>query len=66
MGRSRTEFVQCGATESGVIKTCWLLLELTIRHELMEGFRVDGARVFSPHHRIGALIELARDHEENS
>ena len=30
-GRSRKEFVAKGTWVSGVVKTCWLLLELTIR-----------------------------------
>src|SRR5215831_7177408 len=42
IGRGRDEIVRTGAWESGVIKTCWLLVELLARHELMEGFRVDG------------------------
>ena len=58
-GRGREEIVRAGAWESGVIKTCWLLVELLVRHELMEGFRVDGLRVFDPHNSI-ADLQLAQ------
>lgn len=59
VGRGRDEIVRSGAWESGVIKTCWLLVELLVRHELMEGFRVDGLRVFDPHNSI-ADLQLAQ------
>ena len=59
IGRGRDEIVRVGAWESGVIKTCWLLVELLVRHELMEGFRVDGLRVFDPHNSI-ADLQLAQ------
>jgi hypothetical protein len=55
IGRGRDEIVWAGATADGVIKTCWLLVELLVRHELMEGFRVDGLRVFDPHATIEDL-----------
>ena len=58
-GRGRDEIVRTGAWESGVIKTCWLLVELLVRHELMEGFRVDGLRIFDPHNSI-ADLQLAQ------
>jgi hypothetical protein len=59
IGRGRDEIVRVGSWESGVIKTCWLLVELLVRHELMEGFRVDGLRVFDPHNSI-ADLQLAQ------
>jgi len=59
IGRGRDEIVRAGAWESGIIKTCWLLVELLVRHELMEGFRVDGLRIFDPHNSI-ADLQLAQ------
>ena len=59
IGRGRDEIVRVGTWESGVIKTCWLLVELLVRHELMEGFRVDGLRIFDPHNSI-ADLQLAQ------
>jgi hypothetical protein len=57
MGRgcSRDEFVAYCASVSSVIKTMWLIIELTVRHEAMESFRVDGVLVFDPHRTIDEL-----------
>jgi len=55
MGTGRKEFVPIGATESAVVKTCWLLAELIVRHELMEAFLYQGVRIFDPHHSVADL-----------
>lgn len=60
-GRGRDEIVWEGAPLSGVVKTCWLLVELLVRHELMEGFRWDGARIFNPHNTVTELAAIQRD-----
>ena len=62
VGRGRAEFVAFGAWESGVVKTGWLLLELLVRHELMEGFRYKGCRIFNPHHSVSELMQLEQGH----
>jgi hypothetical protein len=56
---SRHEFVSVGASESSVVKTAWLLLELAVRHELMQAFRYRGTRVFDPHHTVEQLAAAA-------
>src|SRR5262245_31372809 len=57
-GRGRAEFVAKGAWESGVVKTGWLLVELVVRHELMEAFRYRGKRIFNPHNSVHALASI--------
>jgi len=54
-GRGRKEFIAVGASESGAVKTAWLLAELIVRHELMEAFRYRGVRIFDPHHTVDEL-----------
>jgi hypothetical protein len=54
-GFGRWEFIAVGTSESGVVKTAWLLCELIVRHELMEAFLVDGIRIFDPHHTVADL-----------
>lgn len=54
-GHGRWEFVDIETSESTVVKTCWLLLELLVRHELMEAFHYGGVRVFDPHRSIDDL-----------
>jgi hypothetical protein len=55
VGRGRKEFIAVGTTESGVVKTAWLLAELIVRHELMEAFLYRGVRIFNPHHTVDEL-----------
>lgn len=54
-GRGRKEWIPLGTTESGVVKTAWLLAELIVRHELMEAFLYRGVRIFDPHHTVEEL-----------
>lgn len=61
-GRGRDEIVWKGTTVSGVVKTCWLLVELLIKHELMEGFRWHNARIFNPHHSVFDLAQVQHMH----
>lgn len=62
-GRGRDEIIWAGATESAVVKTCWLLVELMVRHELMEGFNYQGRRIFNPHNTVQELISVQDNHE---
>lgn len=54
-GQGRQEYIKLGTSESGVVKTCWLLAELIVRHELMEAFLYDGVKIFNPHHSVEEL-----------
>lgn len=62
-GRGRDEIVWKGATVSAVVKTAWVLVELMVRHELMEGFRWRNARIFNPHNSVFALAGLQAEHD---
>lgn len=57
-GSSREEFIPRDSTVNQVVKTCWVLVDLTTRHEAMESFTFDDARVFDPHHEIEDLADL--------
>lgn len=63
-GRGRDEIIWAGTSLSGVVKTCWLLVELMIRHELMEGFRYDDAIIFNPHNTVADLSKIQEAHEQ--
>lgn len=58
IGRGRMEYIPLGAWESSVVKTCWLLVELVVRHELMEAFHWKGKRIFNPHNSVYALASI--------
>lgn len=66
-GYGRWEFIAKGASESAVVKTCWLLVELIVRHELMEAFRYkvkgEDVRIFNPHHSV---YDLSMPHFKGS
>lgn len=55
VGATRQEFVAAGASESAVVKTAWVVFEMTVRHEAMEGFHYRGCRPFNPHHTVAEL-----------
>jgi len=59
-GAGRQELIAFGASESAVVKTCWLLAELIVRHELMEAFLYQGVRIFDPHHSVAELSMPAK------
>lgn len=63
-GRGRQEIIREGSTISSIVKTAWLLVELMVRHELMEGFRFDNARIFNPHNSVFDLAKIQRTHDE--
>lgn len=51
-GIGRKEFIPYGTTESGVVKTCFLLCKLIVEHEIMESFCYNGQRPFDPHNSV--------------
>lgn len=61
IGRGRREFIAYGSAKSTLVKTAWLLLELLVRHELMEAFEYDGVRIFNPHHTVDNLTRAAEE-----
>lgn len=54
-GFGRWEYIASGATESAVVKTCWVLAKMIVEHELMEAFTYKGVRIFDPHHTVEEL-----------
>jgi hypothetical protein len=60
VGRGRDEIILKGMSVSGVVKTCWVLFEMLVRHEMMEGFQYEGIRIFNPHHTVEELQMPAR------
>lgn len=61
-GYGRWEYIGINTTESGAVKTAWLLIELVVRHELMEAFRWRNARIFNPHNSIYDLAAVQSNH----
>lgn len=55
-GYGRWEWVSDDATPDSVLKTGYLLFDLIVRHEMMEAYLVDSARVFNPHRSLEAHV----------
>jgi hypothetical protein len=43
-------------TEDEIVKTCFAAFRATVDHEVMEGFKFDGRRIFNPHASWRALM----------
>ncbi len=63
-GRGRDEFINVGTTVSGVVKTCWVLVQMNVMHELMEGFNWRHARIFNPHNSVQSLANVQAEEDE--
>lgn len=65
-GQGRKEIIWKGSTISSAIKTCWVLVELMVKHELMEGFNFQNARIFNPHNSVYDLAALQARHNREA
>lgn len=55
--RGRKWYISPFAIADEVYKTCWIAVELALRHEAMEEFKVGGVAPFHPHTNIEYLLE---------
>lgn len=46
-------------TDDEIVKTVYAAFELSVRHEVMEGFKLDGVSLFNPHLNFEELIKIA-------
>jgi len=46
-------------TEDEVIKTAYLAFKLSVEHEIMEGFHVNGKILFNPHVNYTELLDIS-------
>ena len=54
-GRGRQLYIAVGTTETAVFFSAWVLVDLIVKHELMEAIRYKGMRVLDPHHTVEEL-----------
>jgi len=48
-------------TEDEIIKTAYAAFEAAVKHEVMEGFKVNGIILFNPHVEYKALLEISHN-----
>lgn len=65
-GRGRDEIIWKGSSLSSVVKTAWLLVKILIDHEMLEGFRFDGERIFNPHNSVLDLVDLQKERHNDT
>lgn len=46
-------------TDDEIVKTAWCAFEAAVKHEIMEGFKVDGKILFNPHLNFEALLSIS-------
>ena len=46
-------------TDDEIIKTAYAAFEATVKHEIMEGFKVDGVVLFNPHVDYRELLKIS-------
>ena len=53
-------------TDDEVIKTAFVAFESAVKHEILEGFKVNGIPLFNPHANYIALLEASRQEIKRS
>ncbi len=54
--RGRKWYLSEFMTDDEIVKTCWAAFEAAVKHELLEGFKVDGKTLFNPHVNFEELL----------
>lgn len=62
--KARKWYVSSHATESEVVRTCFLACMVSAEHRVREHFLYKGRRVFGPHTGIEKFLEIAKEDEE--
>lgn len=53
-------------TNDEVVKTCYVAFEQAVKHEVMEGFKVDGIILFNPHVNFEELLKISHKEVKRS
>lgn len=57
--RGRKWYLSEYMTEDEIIKTAYAAFEAAVKHEIMEGFKVDGIVLFNPHVDYRELLQIS-------
>lgn len=61
--RGRKWYLSSHMTDDEVVKTVYLAFRTAVEHEVLEGFMVDGVRVFNPHTPFTELLRTGKVEE---
>jgi len=48
-------------TDDEIIKTAYAAFEMAVKHEILEGFKVDGKSLFNPHVDFEELLKIEKE-----
>lgn len=57
--KSRKWYLSEHMTDDEIIKTAYLALETAVKHEILEGFKIDGHSIFNPHINFEELLKIS-------
>ncbi len=57
--RGRKWYISEYMTQDEVVKTVYAAFEASVKHEIMEGFKVDGITLFNPHVNFEELLKIS-------
>lgn len=63
MMHSRKEYISTFATDSEIIRTCYLVFKMFVEHEINESFLYKDIPLFNPHTTVDKLIEASNFEE---
>lgn len=56
---SGKHYLSTHMTDDEIVKRAWVCYDMTVKHEVMESFKVDGLRLFNPHTPFQALLKVS-------
>lgn len=59
MWKSGKTYLSAHMTNDEIVKQSWVTFEKAVKHEVMEGFKVDGAILFNPHVNFEELLKVS-------
>jgi hypothetical protein len=57
--KGRKYYLSDYMTDDEVVKTCYVAFETAVKHETMEGFKVDNIILFNPHVNFEELLKVS-------
>jgi hypothetical protein len=57
--KGRKYYLSEHMTQDEIVKTCYVAFEAAVKHEVMEGFKVDGIVLFNPHVNFEELLKVS-------
>lgn len=57
--KGRKNYLSEFMTDDEVVKTCYVAFEMAVKHETMEGFKVDNIILFNPHVNFEELLKVS-------